>query len=46
VKALPGEADGPEFASLPRIVFLVNGRCHGRLRRSIDPLDRSVCDDH
>jgi uncharacterized protein (TIGR00730 family) len=44
-KALPEEADEPEFASLPRIVFLFNGRCHGRLRQLIDHLNGSGGDD-
>ena len=44
-KALPEETDEPEFAALPRIVFLFNGRCHGRLRQLIDYLNGSAGDD-
>jgi uncharacterized protein (TIGR00730 family) len=40
-KALPEEADEPEFASMPRIVFRFNSRSHGRLRQLIDRLNRS-----
>jgi uncharacterized protein (TIGR00730 family) len=37
--ALPEEADEPEIADLPRIVFRFNGRSHGRLRQLIDRLN-------
>jgi len=38
--ALPEEADAPELADLPRIVFRFNCRSFGRLRRMIDFLNR------
>jgi hypothetical protein len=38
-KALPGEADEPEIADLPRIVFRFNSRSHGRLRQLIDRIN-------
>jgi uncharacterized protein (TIGR00730 family) len=38
--ALPEEADDPELAHLPRIVFRFNSRNFGRLRRLIDFLNR------
>jgi uncharacterized protein (TIGR00730 family) len=41
VIALPEEADEPEIADLPRIVFRFNGRNHGRLRQLIDRLNGS-----
>ncbi len=41
-KALPEEADEPEIADLPRIVFRFNNLSHGRLRRLIDRLNRSA----
>jgi uncharacterized protein (TIGR00730 family) len=37
--ALPEEADEPETADLPRIVFRFNGRRFGRLRQMIDFLN-------
>jgi uncharacterized protein (TIGR00730 family) len=37
--ALPEEADEPEIAGLPRLVFRFNGRSHGRLRQLIDRLN-------
>ena len=39
VKALPEEADEPEIADLPRIVFRFNSGSHGRLRQLIDHLN-------
>jgi uncharacterized protein (TIGR00730 family) len=42
VKALPEEADEPEIADLPRIVFRFNSASHGRLRQLIDHLNGSV----
>ena len=44
-EALPEEADEPEVADLPRIVFRFNSRSHGRLRRLIDHLNGTVGDD-
>lgn len=44
-KALPGEADEPEVAAMPRIAFRFNSRSHGRLRQLIDHLNESVGDD-
>ena len=41
-KALPGEADEPEIAELPRIVFRFNSGRQGRLRQLIDHLNRSA----
>lgn len=41
-KALPEEADEPEIADLPRIVFRFNSRNHGRLRQLIDRLNGSI----
>lgn len=38
-KALPGEADEPEIAGLPRLVFRFNNRSFGRLRQLIDRLN-------
>jgi len=38
-EALPEEADEPEIAGLPRIVFRFNSRSHGRLRQLIDHLN-------
>lgn len=38
-KALPEEADEPEIADLPRIVFRFNSRSHGRLRQMVDRLN-------
>jgi uncharacterized protein (TIGR00730 family) len=43
-KALPEEADEPEFADLPRIVSRFNNRSHGRLRQLIDHLNGSAGD--
>ena len=40
--ALPEEADEPEIAALPRIVFRFNSGSHGRLRQLIDHLNRSA----
>jgi len=40
--ALPGEADEPEIADLPRIVFRFNSGRQGRLRQLIDHLNRSA----
>jgi len=37
---LPEEADDPELAHLPRIVFRFNSKSFGRLRRMIDFLNR------
>jgi uncharacterized protein (TIGR00730 family) len=45
VNALPGEADEPEIADLPRIVFRFNSGSHGRLRQLIDQLNRSAGGD-
>ena len=44
-KALPEEADEPEVADMPRVVFRFNSRSHGRLRQLIDHLNGSVGDD-
>lgn len=44
-KALPEEADEPEIAHLPRIVFRFNSRNHGRLRQLIDRLNGSAGED-
>jgi len=41
VEVLPEEADEPEIADLPRIVFRFNNRNHGRLRQLIDHLNES-----
>ena len=41
-KALPEEADEPEIADLPRIVFRFNSGSQGRLRQLIDHLNRSA----
>ena len=38
-KGLPEEADEPEIADLPRIVFRFNAGRHGRLRQLIDRLN-------
>jgi len=43
--AAPEEADEPEIADLPRIVFRFNSGSHGRLRQLIDHLNGSVRDD-
>ncbi|MFZ2224743.1 MAG: TIGR00730 family Rossman fold protein [Candidatus Deferrimicrobium sp.] len=45
VNALPVEADEPEIADLPRIVFRFNSGSHGRLRQLIDRLNRSAGED-
>ena len=45
-KALPEEADEPEIADLPRIVFRFNSGRQGRLRQLIDQLNGLVDDDH
>ena len=45
-KALPEEADEPEIADLPRIVFRFNSVRQGRLRQLIDQLNGLVDDDH
>ncbi len=45
VNALPVEADEPEIAELPRIVFRFNSGSHGRLRQLIDRLNRSAGED-
>ena len=45
-RALPEEADEPEVADLPRIVFRFNSRSHGRLRQLIDRINGSVGDGH
>ena len=45
-KAFPEEADEPEIADLPRIVFRFNSASHGRLRQLIDHLNGLVGDDH
>lgn len=45
-KALPEEADEPEIADLPRIVFRFNSGSHGRLRQLIDQLNGLVDYDH
>lgn len=45
VNALPEEADEPEIADLPRIVFRFNSGSHGRLRQLIDRLNRSEGED-
>ncbi len=37
--SLPEEADEPEIADLPRILFRFNNRSHGRLRQLIDRLN-------
>jgi len=42
VSALPEEADEPEIADLPRIVFRFNSGSHGRLRQLIDQINRSA----
>ncbi|HEY5461602.1 MAG TPA: TIGR00730 family Rossman fold protein, partial [Deferrimonas sp.] len=42
VNALPGEADEPKIADLPRIVFRFNSGRQGRLRQLIDHLNESV----
>ena len=44
-KALPEEAEEPEIADLPRIVFRFNSGRQGRLRQLIDQLNGSVGDD-
>ncbi len=44
-EALPEEADEPEIADLPRIVFRFNSRSHGRLRQLIDHLNGTAGDD-
>ena len=44
-EALPEEADEPEVADLPRIVFRFNSRSHGRLRQLIDHLNGTAGDD-
>ncbi|MBS1244420.1 MAG: family Rossman fold protein, partial [Deltaproteobacteria bacterium] len=38
-EALPEEAEEPEIAGLPRIVFRFNNRSFGRLRQLIDRLN-------
>ncbi len=43
--ALPEEADEPEIADLPRIVFRFNSGSHGRLRQLIDQLNGPAGDD-
>ena len=43
--ALPEEADEPEIADLPRIVFRFDSGKQGRLRQLIDQLNRSAGDD-
>ena len=43
-EALPEEADEPEVADLPRIVFRFNSRSHGRLRQLIDHLNGTAGD--
>src|SRR5512143_3135760 len=43
--ALPEEADEPEIADLPRIVFRFNSGSHGRLRQLIDRINRSAGED-
>jgi uncharacterized protein (TIGR00730 family) len=45
-KALPEEADEPEIADLPRIIFRFNSGGQGRLRQLIDRLNGLVDDDH
>ena len=45
-KALPEEADEPEIADLPRIVFRFNSGRQGRLRQLIDHLNQSAGDHH
>lgn len=40
--ALPEEADEPEIAELPRLVFRFNSRNHGRLRQLIDRVNGSA----
>lgn len=45
VNALPEEADEPEIAALPRLVFRFNSGSHGRLRQLIDRLNRSEGED-
>ena len=45
-KALPEEADEPEIADLPRIVFRFNSGRQGRLRQLIDQLNGMADDDH
>ena len=45
VNALPEEADEPEIADLPRLVFRFNSGSHGRLRQLIDHLNRSAGED-
>ena len=45
VNALPEEADEPEIADLPRLVFRFNSASHGRLRQLIDHLNRSAEED-
>ncbi|MHB8941911.1 MAG: LOG family protein, partial [Desulfobacteria bacterium] len=42
VNALPEEADEPEIAGLPRLVFRFNAGRHGRLRQLIDRLNGSA----
>ena len=44
-EALPEEADEPEIAGLPRIVFRFNSRSHGRLRQLIDHLNGAAVVD-
>jgi uncharacterized protein (TIGR00730 family) len=46
VSTLPEEADEPEIANLPRIVFRFNSGSQGRLRQLIDRLNDSADDDH
>ena len=46
VEALPEEADEPEIATLPRIVFRFNSGSYGRLRQLIDQLNGLVDYDH
>ena len=43
--ALPEEADEPEIADLPRIVFRFNSGRNGRLRQLIDRLNGSAAGD-
>jgi len=45
-KALPEEADEPEIADLPRLVFRFNSSSHGRLRQLIDQLNGLAEYDH
>ena len=39
--ALPGEADQPDLAHLPRLVFRFNRQSHGRLRQLVNALNQS-----